>query len=84
MRQHIKAGDANLGDVVELALDSDNPFTSSVVTQVTEKEIRLFRPYATTADFTYTGGVIPYIGIEQYSVPLDTDLILLQKGGPKK
>ncbi len=30
--------------------------------------VTLFRPYTQTADFSYTGGVICYIGFEEYEI----------------
>lgn len=62
----VMAKDLRLADVVKLL---DGPFGTAVVTKVGETEVTFFRPYATTADFSYTGGVIPYIGIEQFSRP---------------
>ncbi len=58
-----------LGDTVRY-----QPFGSAwnvaIVKQITDKDVTLFRPYGTTADFSYTGGVICYVGMEQYTVPL--------------
>ena len=59
-----------IGDVVKVF---DGPWDTSIVKNVTEKEVTFFRPYGTTADFTCTGGVICYTGIEEYSIPLPSD-----------
>jgi hypothetical protein len=62
----VAAEDLQLADVVMVHRSA---FGTAVVTKVEEREVELFRPYATTADFSYTGGVIPYIGIETYKLP---------------
>ncbi len=63
----IKTNELQLGDVV-----AQNPVTqpwgSTLVVRVTDDAVHLFRPYGVTADFSYTGGVIPYIGVETYEV----------------
>lgn len=67
--KRVKGSELQLGDVVRLGPIGNygpNKFSDAVVIQITDKEIHLFRPYAITADFQYTGGVIPYIGIEQF------------------
>lgn len=50
-----------LADVVELF---DGPFGTAVVTQITEDEVVLHRPYGVTGDFSYTGGVPYSVGNE--------------------
>ena len=64
--------DMQLGDTVRYT-----PFGSAwniaIVKQVTADEVTLFRPYGTTADFSYTGGVICYVGIETCTVPRNSD-----------
>lgn len=62
MRQKTKIKNLKLADQVRLG---DYPFADAVVRQIKDGKITLFRPYATTADFSYTGGVIPFIGIEE-------------------
>lgn len=58
-----KIRDLKLADQIRLG---DFPFSDGVVRQIKEDgKVVIFRPYATTADFSYTGGVIPYIGIEE-------------------
>lgn len=61
----VTAEHLQLADVLKLG---DYPFSYAVVKRITEDEVICFRPYATTADFSYTGGVIPYIGIEEVSL----------------
>lgn len=55
-----------LADRVRL---SDGPYGDATVSKVTETETTFFRPYVHTADFSYTGGVICYVGIEEFSRP---------------
>lgn len=70
MNQQIPAGDLRLGDVVKLSPDNGEPFNEMVVVKKTLKEIRFSRVYITLANFEYTGGVIRYIGTEDYILPL--------------
>ncbi len=67
-----KSGDSlpsrllRLGDVIETY--EGMPFSTAVVIKVNENTVTLFRPYAITADFSYTGGVLAYVGIETYQI----------------
>jgi hypothetical protein len=73
-----KAKDLALGDVVQL---SDGPYSCATVKKVGEDEVTFFRPYVQTADFSYTGGVPCYIGIEEFSVYRgDSEFDVLQLG----
>jgi hypothetical protein len=75
----MRAGDMELGDIVRTAADS---FDHARVINKTDKVVRLFRPYVRTSDFKYTGGVIPYIGIEEWEVEIDRDVpyVVLETG----
>jgi hypothetical protein len=59
-----------LGDTVRY-----EPFGSAwnqaIVKQITATDVFCGGHTATTADFSYTGGVICYIGTEQYTIPRD-------------
>jgi hypothetical protein len=57
----ITVGNLQLADTVNLGF---GPWGNAVVTQIKNGTITLSRPYVHTADFSYTGGVIPYIGME--------------------
>jgi hypothetical protein len=72
----ILARDLRLADTINLS-SSQGPWTTSIVKKVTDTEVTLFRPYGTTADFSYTGGVICYVGIEEFSIPRDYHLVTL-------
>lgn len=63
----IRAIDMQLADTIQPIENSDG-FTTCTVKQVTETQVTLFRPYVHTADFSYTGGVICYIGFEEYCI----------------
>lgn len=80
MTTTIKGHDLRLADVVRL---DNEAFADAVVQNITPDAIYFFRPYATTADFSYTGGVIPYVGIEQFrAYRLTDDYQLVRRGGP--
>lgn len=67
-----------LGDVVSM---NDGPFMDCTVCKVNEDgTVNLFRPYVHTADFSYTGGVICYVGIENINSVNPANLNLIQKG----
>src|ERR1035437_9172033 len=67
----VKARDLRLADTINL--DNVIPWGYAIVKQIKDGEVTLFRPYGTTADFSYTGGVIPYTGIEDIKVSRDSD-----------
>jgi len=58
----MRTAELQLGDEIQLF---NGPFGHAIVTKIDGGAVHYFRPYATTADFSYTGGVIPYIGVEQ-------------------
>lgn len=41
-----------------------------IVKQITDTHVVLFRPYGTTCDFSWSGGVICLIGVEEYRLDL--------------
>ena len=65
--KEVKISDLQLGDVVQVF---EGPFGSAVVNQIKDGSVHFYRPYATTDDFSYTGGVIPYIGLEMFTRPV--------------
>lgn len=62
-----KVSELQLGDIVEVF---DDAFGTAVINQIKDGSIHFFRPYGTSEDFSYTGGVIPYIGIETFTRPV--------------
>lgn len=63
----VKMTDLNLGDHVRLENMAD--WNHAIVKQITDDSIHFFRPYGVTADFSYTGGVMCYTGVEEWSAP---------------
>lgn len=59
------AAELRLADVVRV---TDGAWGTATVIKIEEDAVTFFRPYVQTADFSYTGGVIPYIGIETFRV----------------
>lgn len=68
----VPAKDLKLGDVIQ-AFDHDC-FGCATVKKIDESSIYLYRPYVHHADFSCTGGVICYTGIEEYSIARDGTL----------
>ena len=62
--KQVSASGLKLKDVVDL----DFQYGYATVTNIKDGVITLFRPYVHTSDFSYTGGVIPYIGFEIITV----------------
>jgi hypothetical protein len=63
-----------LADTVQLF---DGPFGTGTVTQIADSMVTIMRPYGTTADFSTTGGVIHYTGLETCKYWLDSSTQLL-------
>lgn len=75
---NLKPRDLKLGDVVR-AMPYDGPWSTAIVRKIDEKEgtVTLFRPYGTCSDFSYTGGVVCYTGIEEFNLYLSSDREIL-------
>lgn len=75
----IKAKDLQLADKVQLKFKPhfDSAYHCATVKQIKDGYATLFRPYVKTDDFSYTGGVICYVGIEEFQVPLNNNEFLL-------
>ncbi len=60
-----------LGDVV--AISNFGKYTNASVIHINHdaQEVEIFRPYVHTANFEFTGGVIPYIGTERFKIPFN-------------
>jgi hypothetical protein len=72
-----------LGDVVSLGWNDG--YDNATVCKVHEDgTVDLFRPYTHTADYSYTGGVICYVGIERCDRVDPSRLRLLRKSQPLK
>lgn len=63
---NLHASELRLADVV--LLERINAYHTATVKNIkSDGTITLFRPYTQTADFSHTGGVICYIGVEEWS-----------------
>lgn len=87
MRNMISTSEMGLGDTV-IRKYNDGRYMDwgfSLVKEIKDKEVTLFRPYGSHADFEYTGGVVCYIGIEEYKLPVDSFecFELIHKGNVK-
>ena len=80
-RQMVPAYGLKLGDRIRITTGA---WRDCIVSKIDEdaKEIHLFRPYGVSADFTYTGGVICYIGIENFTIPRNATLIEFIEAAP--
>lgn len=65
------AAELKLGDVVELF---DGPYGTATVKQIKDNEVTFFRPYAQAENWSYTGGVLCLVGIEEFSRPITDHL----------
>ena len=65
----INPKDVKLGAVVSLTSWKE-AYNHSTIKNVEDGYVHLFRPYVHTADFSYAGGIICYVGIEEYKVPI--------------
>jgi len=72
MTKKIKSKDLQLRDII--ILYPDMPYCCCTVKNIKPIEnsehilITLFRPYIHTSDFSYTSGVICYIGFEEFTI----------------
>ena len=66
----ILAKDMQLADVIRWPELGD--WNTCIVKNVTDKDVALFRPYGHHADFSYTGGVICYIGVGDCTISRDS------------
>ncbi len=81
--KEISVKDLRLGDAVRLSLQK---FSDATVYRINEEKkcVDVWRPYVHTSEFSYTGGVVPYIGIEDFSISFEQKVFLVERGGEKK
>lgn len=70
----ITAKEMQLADTISLSKLIDTSWRTAVVKQIKDGYITLFRPYVHTEDFSYTGGVICYLGTEEFTVSQDNSM----------
>jgi hypothetical protein len=63
--EKVTASQLKLGDVIQVF---EGPYGTATVKKIESEKLTLFRPYALTQDWSYTGGVICTLGIEEYSI----------------
>lgn len=80
----LKASDLQIGDIVRTSPDVPGPYRDATVFQIKDGRVHLVRPYIHTADFIYTGGVITYVGQEEYTIDGDADVELLERRPPEE
>lgn len=73
----VKVEELGLGDVVQLSFAEYG--TATVYRVNPDGSRQVWRPYVHTSGFSYTGGVIPSIGIEDFSLRPGTTITLLRK-----
>lgn len=76
------AANLELGDEAKLE-GNWNSYATFTVVKIEENAIHVVRPYIHTSDFSYTGGVIPYVGMENFTLSPDTKVDLLRKNPVK-
>ena len=73
---NIKGLDLRLGDVVRLY---DGAYADATVKNIQDGVVTLFRPYVSTPNFSYTGGVVCYVGIEEFKVNASQTFALVRQ-----
>ena len=72
MSEIILPKDMQLGDIVQLNGVDQWEYSTCTVKQIKDGYVTLFRPFVHTNNFSYTGGVICYIGIEESKISVDS------------
>lgn len=67
LNRNLKISELQLGDVVQLL---DGPWGTAIVKQIKNGDVTFYRPYGHADNFSYTGGVICYTGLEEFSRPI--------------
>jgi hypothetical protein len=62
--KELPLSELQLADCVEAF---DGPYGTAIVKKIEDGLITFFRPYGANASFSYTGGVICYMGIEEFT-----------------
>lgn len=68
----VTPAEMQLGDRIQCY--EDPCFSTGIIKSIDSHYVHIFRPYGTTAEFSYSGGVICYIGIEEYSLSRTSQL----------
>lgn len=74
------AEELGLGDRAQSVYEGDAYRCFTVVNRSEEgKWVEVVRPYVHTQDFTYTAGVIPYLGWEQFKIDFNREVELIER-----
>lgn len=69
----VKVANLRLRNIIRLF---DGPYGTATVYRINEDgSVKVRRPYIQTSDFEYTGGVVPYIGIEDLTIHKEVELV---------
>lgn len=75
--KEVKGTDLKLADIIRLDTEA---FGDAIVENIDGTEITLTRPYMHHSDFSHTGGVITYIGVEKFTVSTSGTFNLVRRG----
>jgi len=82
MATRVPVSSLGLGDVIQL---DGETYTFATVKRINpDSSVQVVRPYIQPADFSYTGGVITYIGQEDFALLPQGNATLVRKGDPLK
>ena len=82
MPTKISVKDLRLGDIIRL---DTQEYSYATVRCLNENgTVQIVRPYIHCGDFQYTGGVITYIGTEDFALLPNTDVVLVRRGDKLK
>ena len=68
----VSASELQLGDVVRV---TEGEYSTATVYRLVDGAAQVWRPYVAVSDFSYTGGVIPTIGIEDFTLRGEVTLL---------
>ncbi len=81
--REVKATELRLGDTVRITPVTE-AYGDCMVEQIANGEITFARPYMHHGDFSHTGGVTTYIGLEKFKAHMSNTFLLLRRGDPLK
>lgn len=65
--------------VITYGNEGHHPHTTSTVVKIEKECIHLVRPFTVCQDFSYTGGVMWSLGVEQFIIWPSTEVTLLER-----
>lgn len=76
----VKVSSLKPGDIVRVM---SGEYGDATVYRVDGEAVHVWRPYVHTGDVLYSGGrVVPYIGVEDFTLNPSTEVTLLRNGPP--